>query len=456
MARNGHPEATVQPRAGVRVGKRLASVVEDPMAPTFFGRKRRATWVLPVLLVAGIVMVALAYAVIYQRQNGGPQYLSVTDPVCGTWEISYPSASFGAVSAKSTDSVWFAGATNAAKDLQSKQRASFARWDGSRLNPMPGPDSEKDVIRFNGLATRNQDDAWAVGYSFEDGQNEVLSAHWDGNEWALVAISGLPPNYINPITGVPDQRTELSAVTTISENDVWAVGHYVQNRVSRTLTLHWDGTQWTIVPSPNIDGTDNYLYAVVSPSPGDLWAFGFASGREPWEEQPITLHWTGESWVKIENPMELTTGITAASATPSKEIWVISGVVGNNSLLESAVRSSNGNQWTRTFLPKLEFPIVSAISALSLNDVWVVGNKRSDYPPDAGPNRSSTRSLVLHWNGTAWAEVPGPDPSYIQSLDSVVAADKDDIWVIGTSSEDEDAKPRAMLSHFVGCSGSAK
>ena len=44
-----------------------------------------------------------------------------------------------------------------------------------------------------------------------------------------------------------------------------------------TLLLHYDGTAWSIAPSPNPskDGfLSDVLFAGVSPAPGELWIFG--------------------------------------------------------------------------------------------------------------------------------------------------------------------------------------
>src|SRR5690349_14028338 len=47
----------------------------------------------------------------------------------------------------------------------------------------------------------------------------------------------------------------LNGVATVAENDVWAVGEaQLPNSASQTLTQHWSGTAWSIVPSPNPPG----------------------------------------------------------------------------------------------------------------------------------------------------------------------------------------------------------
>ena len=44
-----------------------------------------------------------------------------------------------------------------------------------------------------------------------------------------------------------------------------------------TLLLHWDGTSWSIAPSPNPtkgNFLDDLLFAGVVPSPGNVWILG--------------------------------------------------------------------------------------------------------------------------------------------------------------------------------------
>src|SRR5207248_1338069 len=71
----------------------------------------------------------------------------------------------------------------------------------------------------------------------------------------------------------------LHGVTTVSANDIWAVGAY--SGVLRTLIEHWDGSQWSIVPSPSPGSTENELYAIAAVNTNDIWAVGFYANNEP-------------------------------------------------------------------------------------------------------------------------------------------------------------------------------
>src|SRR5438128_5538070 len=68
------------------------------------------------------------------------------------------------------------------------------------------------------------------------------------------------------------QTNYLNGVTCVSASDCWAVGYYNNGSggsgVGQTLIEHWNGTSWSIVPSPNVGignvGTaSNFLEAVT-------------------------------------------------------------------------------------------------------------------------------------------------------------------------------------------------
>ena len=46
---------------------------------------------------------------------------------------------------------------------------------------------------------------------------------------------------------------QLNSVHAIASNDVWVGGsrvHTIGSTYKKTLTVHWDGNSWTVIPSP--------------------------------------------------------------------------------------------------------------------------------------------------------------------------------------------------------------
>jgi hypothetical protein len=71
---------------------------------------------------------------------------------------------------------------------------------------------------------------------------------------------------VDPGTG----DNNLTGVAAISASNVWAVGYYFVGVNTVTLIEHWDGTSWSVVPSPNV-GTGDLLNGVYAFSATDIW-----------------------------------------------------------------------------------------------------------------------------------------------------------------------------------------
>lgn len=88
------------------------------------------------------------------------------------------------------------------------------------------------------------------------------------------------------------QVLPFHGVAPVSANDVWALGSV---STTQTLTEHWNGTSWSMVPSPIVGGAGYTLTGVASISTSDVWAAGdFGSNGNP--EQTLIEHWNGTSW----------------------------------------------------------------------------------------------------------------------------------------------------------------
>jgi hypothetical protein len=116
--------------------------------------------------------------------------------------------------------------------------------------------------------------------------------HWDGTAWSEV-----------PSPNVSDQ-TSLHGVDGATPNDVWAVGYSGFSGVG-ALTMHWDGTAWTVVPTP----TDGSFSAVKAFSATNVFAVGSLGN------QSISARWDGTQWRVIPTP----------PVDPWSTLWAISG-----------------------------------------------------------------------------------------------------------------------------------
>src|SRR6266536_3301682 len=227
----------------------------------------------------------------------------------------------------------------------------------------------------------------------------------------------------SPNASGPDNT--LSDVTVLSATDAWAVGEYTLDGYGavRTLIQHYDGTAWTIVPSPNrLLGTGrnqiNTLLGVTAIAPSDVWAVGYTvSLDDPY--QTLTMHWNGAAWSIVDSPNYTFPGAYNAlldvSATGPSDVWAVGGsplggVSGRGLLLHF-----DGVSWSLAAgPPNVEFWASSTrngVVALSATDVWAVG----DYD-------------AWHFDGTAWT-VPAAGAQFASD---VHAAGPGTVWAVGS------------------------
>jgi hypothetical protein len=130
--------------------------------------------------------------------------------------------------------------------------------------PSPNTSATQTNI-LNGVTCASPSDCWAVGY-YSTGSNiqQTLIEHWDGNSWAIVPSPNVDTTHNNA----------LSAVSCASATTCWAVGSSNNGSFTQTLIEQWNGTSWTIVPSPNNGTQSNALNGVTCSSASDCWAVG--------------------------------------------------------------------------------------------------------------------------------------------------------------------------------------
>jgi hypothetical protein len=243
--------------------------------------------------------------------------------------VSYPMLSVNliAVTAVSANDVWAVGAVeeNTGND---RYHTLTLHWNGSQWNRVPSPSVYLAGNSLYSVSAISSTDVWAVGIYSQGGATHTLTEHWDGTQWTLVT---------SPNNGV--RINGLASVQAIASNDVWAVGNTSLNDPNYDYTLieHWDGTQWSIVPSPNV-GISNRLYGVTAVSASDVWAVGNFNrlGQIP---NTLILHWDGSSWTVVSSPSPgtVTNELDGAVSFSTGEVWTAgrhNDQTGNHGLLE--------------------------------------------------------------------------------------------------------------------------
>lgn len=281
----------------------------------------------------------------------------------------------------------------------------------------PNPSTYGSAL--SGVAAISANDVWAVGYFYpgSSGPYNALAEHFDGTTWSAVPV---------PDNGTSDNQ--LNAVSADATNDVWAVGNHIYVPLFQTQTLieHWDGSQWSIVPSPSITTSETTdLLGVAAVSPTDVWAVGFYVVNENADAQVIE-HWDGTAWSMVTGvtpPAATSTDLNGVVALGPNDVWAVGGqVVGGNG--ETLIEHWDGTSWN--VAPDATSGTFGDIAGAGPSDLWAVGNY-------GNPQTHLSQTLTEHWNGTNWTVVPSPSVANMSNyLVGVTARDSTDVWAVGS------------------------
>jgi len=278
----------------------------------------------------------------------------------------------------------------------------------------PSPSTMNNVL--DSVVVLTPCDAWAVGYDTgSSGLNQTLTEHWDGSAWTVV-----------PSPDVAGLGNVLNGVRAVSAADVWAVGASAAPGVEQTLILHWDGHTWQQVTSPN-PGTRAGLGAVRTVSATDAWAVGsFSNGNAG---QPLILHWDGQKWAQVTSPHPGTGGaLSGVAATSASNAWA-AGTYFNGTAEQGFILHWNGQKWATQTIPN---PGGTAHDT-SLNAVAANGAGGKAWAVGFYTNGTSDKTLILAWTGTKWAQQPSPTPGNGAFLDGAATTAAGNAWAVGSS-----------------------
>ena len=213
-----------------------------------------------------------------------------------------------------------------------------------------------------------------------------------------------------------------------------------------TLILHWNGTSWSRVPSPNPSTSNNVFYSISPVTASDIWAVGSSTDDASSMARPLIAHWDGAHWTQVTGATPgISSGLNGVAVVSSNDVWAVGAYVPANSQVQhTLVEHWNGTAWTQVTSPNFGSysNYLLAVSAISDHDLWAVGSYQ-----DSGSN---AHTLALHWNGTNWTQVNTPNPgSYENILGGVAALASNDVWAVGRR-HDQAGAGRTLIEHWDG------
>ena len=267
-------------------------------------------------------------------------------------------------------------------------------WDGSTwtITPSPNPPSPEGGTRgaLYGVSCTSPTSCMAVGMGFES----TLAEQWDGSTWSIVATP-----YLGNIGVV---LSVLDGISCVSSMNCIAVGYYYKGQQpGQPLVESWDGATWSFVVSPTFTGPNgsNELTSVSCTSPTACVAVGFQVG--PGSYETLIETWDGSAWSITPSPNQGTQtnelyGVSCISLVSCVAVGTGSDTVTPNKTL---IETWNGNAWSIATGPDGGY--LSGVSCISATSCVAVGGM-AKYP------KSSERTLVETWDGTTWSATSSP------------------------------------------------
>ncbi|NNF42811.1 MAG: hypothetical protein HKO59_15925 [Phycisphaerales bacterium] len=170
------------------------------------------------------------------------------------------------------------------------------------------------------------------------------------------------------------------------------------------------------VPTPHSRGL---LYGVDTGPGGETWAVGRATvqlSMFAFDDEPFASRWDGAAWqtVPVPHPSPSAPGQREASfydvaVLASDDVWAVGTyhTVGADGFpgFQTLAMHFDGTSWTH--IPTPLTPIggtggfLNAVDAVAPDDVWAAGTRIAPDVPAI-----NTTAVLLHWDGTAWTEIP--------------------------------------------------
>jgi hypothetical protein len=328
---------------------------------------------------------ALAVATLLAAATSAPSLAACAWKIVASPNDGTTYNSLTSVSASSATDAWAAGVVALSNPVPIAEHWNGTKWLGYK------PGYPNDGAAFQSVTDVSTTEAWAVGYSVNAGAHAALTERWNGKAWAVVAV----PAY-------PGHTTILAGVASVSSTDRWAVGNATEGtQLAQTYALFWGGSKWARVVTLNVAKSYNALGAVSGTSEDDVWAVGVSGSSGAGPFNTLIEHWNGTKWSIVPSPnvKGASNQLVSVSAFSATNVWAV-GLVQTPSAFGTLTEHWNGTKWDVVASPNVGNSELLGVVTLGPKNVWAVGSGNGGTLPQA---------LAEHWAGSRWVVVNTPD-----------------------------------------------
>ena len=237
-------------------------------------------------------------------------------------------------------------------------------------------------------------DCTAVGYYYRASNVQTLIEHWNGSNWSVT-----PSPNTNKLLD-----NDLSGIACVSARSCTAVGYHYDGHAQEPLVERWNGVTWSIARSAaGVGASSAFLSAVSCRSQVDCTAVGTA--RDKMANQPLIEHWDGTAWSRQPAPSTsrtLNSYLTGVSCSSSNSCAAV-GRYFTGTVFRPLVEVRKGTEWSIVRSPAGSAGIngeLDAVSCSSVSDCTAVGDVITT---------GIKRTLIEHGGSSRWSIIASPN-----------------------------------------------
>jgi hypothetical protein len=242
-------------------------------------------------------------------------------------------------------------------------------WNGSAWSVNSVDQITGFSAGLSGVVDLSPTNAWAVGI----GQTGGLLEHYDGTTWTPVAI---PDPAFTPSSG--------EAITAVSPTDIWVIGNTINQTTEATEpeALNYNGTTWKVVPVAQPNESSSALNAITAISATNVWAVGEDSGAGTAPGGSTLIeHYNGTSWSIVPSPTPgAYPSLTGVAGRSSSDVYAVGTNLPsvNGGPEHGMILRFNGSSWSTDSNGVFGGELAAATTFPGAANEWAVGTGSSD------------------------------------------------------------------------------
>jgi hypothetical protein len=214
-------------------------------------------------------------------------------------------------------------------------------------------------------------------------------------------------------------NADFETVSAVNQRDAWVAGDFTKSTTA--LIWHWNGKSWRSVRVPDARGFEP-SYSDES-SASDVWFVGFQN--TPAGQTTRALRWTGSGWRNQPMPAGAR-GFLSLRVLGWNDAWLADALSCPSDSPPARKCRSLLWHWNGTAWQQYELPVgISTLAGSSATNVWVSG-----YKGDGG-SRDELRMhfYAYRWTGSSWHAVTLPHLVSVGCLPEVDTTSPRDVWM---------------------------